>query len=50
MLITLAEAAGAAGDVPVLQQSMDEEKEMGDWLGSHIPEFVRAYVSERDAG
>jgi ferritin-like metal-binding protein YciE len=50
VLITLAEAAGAASDMPVLQQSMDEEKEMGDWLGSHIPEFVKTYVSEHEAG
>ena len=50
VLITLAEAAGATDDVSVLQQSMDEEKEMGDWLGEHIPEFVKAYVSESQAG
>ena len=50
VLITLAEAAGAAEDVAVLEQSMKEEQEMGDWLGSHIPSFVQAYVAQRHAG
>ena len=50
VLITLAEAAGAADDAAVLQQSMDEEKAMGDWLGEHIPAFVKRYVSLQQAG
>ncbi len=44
VLLTLAEAAGANGDVPVLEQSMKEEQEMGDWLGGHLPSFVQAYL------
>lgn len=40
MLITLAEAADAE-DSPVLDQSMKEEQEMGDWLGSHLPAWCR---------
>jgi len=47
VLVTLAEAAGAADDVAVLQQSMQEEQEMGDWLGSHIPSFVHSYVAQK---
>ena len=47
VLITLAEAAGATDDVPVLQQSMQEEQEMGDWLGSHLPTLVHAYVQKQ---
>ena len=47
VLLTLAEAAGAADDAPVLRQSMDEEQEMGDWLGSHLPGFVHAYLRQR---
>ena len=50
VLIALAEAAGAHGDITVLQQSMDEEKEMGDWLGSHLPAFVQHYVSKQTSG
>ena len=49
VLITLAEAVGATGDVVVLEQSMKEEQEMGDWLGSHIPDFVQAYLTQRAA-
>lgn len=49
MLITLAGAAGAAQDVPVLEQSMKEEREMGDWLGSHLPDFVHAYLKQKAA-
>ncbi len=47
VLITLAEAAGAAEDTSVLEQSMKEEQEMGDWLGSHLPDFVHAYLQQR---
>jgi len=49
VLITLAQAAGAADDVAVLEQSMKEEQEMGDWLGSHLPSFVHAYVKQQTA-
>ena len=46
VLITLAQAAGAPDDVSVLEMSMKEEQEMGDWLGSHLPAFVQAYLGE----
>ena len=46
VLLTLAEAAGATQDVPVLEQSMKEEQEMGDWLGSHLPGLVHAYLKQ----
>jgi len=49
LLITLAGAAGAAQDVPVLEQSMKEEMEMGDWLGSHLPDFAHAYLARKAA-
>ena len=49
VLMTLAEAVGATGDVAVLEQSMKEEQEMGDWLGSHIPTFVHAYLGKQGA-
>ena len=49
VLLTLAEAAGAVADVPVFEQSMKEEQEMGDWLGSHIPNFVHAYLAQSAA-
>ena len=49
VLLTLADAAGAAEDKAVLEQSMKEEQEMGDWLGSHLPGFVHAFLKQRAA-
>lgn len=49
VLTTLAEAAGASEDIAVLQQSMQEEEDMGNWLGSHIPAFVTAYLAHQQA-
>ena len=49
VLLTLAEAAGATEDMPVLEQSSKEEQEMGDWLGSHIPSLVHAYLQDAAA-
>ena len=49
VLLTLAEAVGAAEDVEVLTLSMKEEQEMGDWLGSHLPGFVHAFVAQQAA-
>ena len=49
VLVALAQAAGAAEDVPVLEQSMKEEMEMGDWLGTHLPGFVHAYLQQKAA-
>ena len=48
-LIALAEAAGADQDKGALEQSMKEEQEMGDWLGSHLPDIVRAYLAHKAA-
>ncbi len=49
VLLTLADAAGASDDKAVLEQSMKEEQEMGDWLGSHLPDLVHAYVGQQQA-
>ena len=45
-LMTLADATGAQADKSVLEQSMKEEQEMGDWLGSHLPDLVHAYLGK----
>lgn len=47
VLIALAEAAGAPDDKAVLETSMKEEQEMGDWLGSHLPSFVHTYLAHK---
>ncbi|MCJ2090793.1 ferritin-like domain-containing protein [Methylobacterium sp. E-005] len=49
VLITLADASGASDDKSVLEQSMKEEQEMGDWLGSHLPSFVQGYLAQKSA-
>ena len=49
VLLTLATAAGAVEDRAVLELSMKEDQEMGDWLGSHLPDFVHAYLEQRKA-
>ncbi len=49
VLLTLADAAGATEDKTVLEQSMKEEQEMGDWLGSNLPSFVQAFLKQRAA-
>ncbi len=45
-LTVLAEAAGAAEDVAVLETSLREEQEIGDWLGTQLPAFVHAYLAD----
>ena len=49
VLLALADAAGASADKPVLEQSMKEEQEMGDWLGLHLPNLVTAYLRQQSA-
>ena len=49
VLLTLADAAGAVEDKGVLEHSMKEEQEMGDWLGSHLPDLVHAYLRQQAA-
>ena len=49
VLLTLADAAGATEDKAVLEQSMKEEQEMGDWLGSNLPSFVHAFLKQQAA-
>ena len=47
VLIVLAEAAGADDDRSTLEQSMKDEQEMGDWLGSNLPNIVHAYLERK---
>ena len=47
VLLTLAEAAGAIEDRAVLEQSMQEEQDMGDWLGIHLPGLVHEYLQHQ---
>lgn len=49
VLLVLADAAGAGDDKSVLEQSMKEEQEMGDWLGGNLPTIVQAYLGRKSA-
>ncbi len=49
LLMVLAEAAGASGDSAVLKQSMEEEMQMGDWLGEHLPSIAHAFLAKQVA-
>ncbi len=44
VLMSLAEMSGASEDVPVLQTLKQEEDEMGNWLGGHIPSLLQHYA------
>ena len=49
VLLVLADAAGAGDDKSALEQSMKEEQEMGDWLGSNLPNITQAYLARQAA-
>lgn len=49
LLLTLAEAAGAAEDKSVLEQSKQEDQEMGEWLQNHVPTLAHAYLQQAKA-
>ena len=49
VLLTLADAAGASDDKAVLERSMKEEQEIGDWLGEHLPALTTAYLERQAA-
>jgi ferritin-like metal-binding protein YciE len=49
-LITMAQAAGAAGDVQTLEQSLREEMEMAAWQLEHLPGIVQTFLRRSEAG
>lgn len=49
-LITIAEVGGFSGATPLLQQSLDEETRMADWVLSSLPDLTRKYIQRREAG
>ncbi len=49
-LIQLAEAAGETEAVEPLQQNLEEEMAMADWLEDHLPDVTERFVSLREAG
>ena len=45
-LVALAQAAGVNDDVSFLETSMKEEQEVGDWLGTNLPNIVQSYLKQ----
>jgi ferritin-like metal-binding protein YciE len=46
-LIELAELAGENQIVPVLEESLSEERKMADWLGENIRRLTRDYINRK---
>ena len=46
-LVELAEMARAREVIPLLEETLQEERAMADWLGSSIREITRGYVEHR---
>ena len=46
-LVSLAQAAGASGDIQTLEQSLKEEQEVYDWLGKYLPSLVVAFLARQ---
>jgi len=49
-LLTFADVGGFSNATPLLQQSLDEETRMADWVLSSLPELTRKYIGLREAG
>jgi ferritin-like metal-binding protein YciE len=49
-LLTMAEIGSFTQATPLLQQSLDEEQRMADWVLSSLPDLTRKYVQLRQAG
>lgn len=49
-LIEMAQQAGDTAAVPLLQESLDEEMAMAEWLDQNLPEVVRTYIARETSG
>ncbi|MBC7140259.1 MAG: ferritin-like domain-containing protein [Defluviimonas sp.] len=49
-LITAARASGESGAVTLLEQSLDEERRMAEWVAEHIPSVTETFISLTGAG
>jgi len=47
-LLELAELAGAREILPLLEETLREERAMADWLGNSIRQVTREYVQRRE--
>ncbi|MBX6744417.1 MAG: ferritin-like domain-containing protein [Acetobacteraceae bacterium] len=49
-LLTMAEAAGDTSGPALLQQSLDEETRMAEWINQHLPETIQTYIQRNISG
>lgn len=49
-LITMADAGSFSNAKPLLQQSLDEERRMAEWVLNSVPQITTKYISLRRAG
>ncbi|HEV7276801.1 MAG TPA: ferritin-like domain-containing protein [Devosiaceae bacterium] len=49
-LITVAKAAGGTSAISLLQQNLDEEERMAEWIDQNLDAVTKKYLSLREAG
>jgi ferritin-like metal-binding protein YciE len=49
-LLTAARASGESRAVMLLEQSLDEERRMAEWVAEHIPSVTETFISLKEAG
>ena len=49
-LLTAARASGESDAVGLLEQSLDEERRMADWVAEHIPLVTERFISLQGSG
>jgi ferritin-like metal-binding protein YciE len=49
-LITAARASGESHAIPLLEQSLDEERRMAEWVAEHIPSVTETFISLQGSG
>lgn len=49
-LVTVARAAGQSDALRMLEQSLDEERRMAEWVAEHIPTVTETFLSLKASG
>ena len=49
-LITSAKDCGESGAISLLEQNLDEERRMADWIATNLPQVTEAYLRLRTSG
>ena len=49
-LIEMAKAAGDQAGIPLIEQSLQEEVQMAEWIGQNLPATVQKYIALETSG